>query len=272
MKASRRALISGVFHVRNEHFENGWIMPQYHFHEPYEIYVLLEGQRTFVIEGEHYKLHANEAILFPTGCFHKCYGDTSIKGLCYHFSETYIDKHYSEPAKKQLLYCFSKYIVIRLDNNAMQKIIEHSKLINDNDEWKYVHLGILLELLTVAGKHQSSSLSRAILSDSSFAHTVSPLIEYINENYVSINSLKDISQAMDISESYLCKIFKKQTGMTLTYYINRLKIQYACHRLLDSERTISSIARESGYESASYFIRVFKKIVNCTPTEFRGRS
>lgn len=59
--------------------------------------------------------------------------------------------------------------------------------------------------------------------------------------------------------------------MTPKQYINHLRIKNACHRLRHMDGTVKSVSSECGFDSYEYFVSVFKKIVGCTPTEYRDK-
>ena len=80
----------------------------------------------------------------------------------------------------------------------------------------------------------------------------------------------DISNQLQMNCSYLCRYFKQNTGMTITEYINKVKIA-ECMRLLEStELPISQIYTQLGFSSQSYMQKVFKKIAGVTPLEYRS--
>jgi AraC-like DNA-binding protein len=84
-------------------------------------------------------------------------------------------------------------------------------------------------------------------------------------------NLKQVADLIYMSESNFCKFFKKATGTTFSDYVNDLRITEACHMLLYTDETISHIANACGFESLSYFNRVFLKKKKHTPSEFRKR-
>ena len=86
-----------------------------------------------------------------------------------------------------------------------------------------------------------------------------------------IKELKNLAQLFEISERYLFKLYQNQHGMTPKTYINKLKIQNICNRLKYSDAPIKNIAAAYGYESYEHFCRIFKKEMECTPTEYRKR-
>ena len=82
-------------------------------------------------------------------------------------------------------------------------------------------------------------------------------------------SLDEISEELYLSKYYLCRIFKEYTGFTITEYINTYRIKKATQLLENSNESISSISVILGFESVSYFERVFKKIMNVTPLKYK---
>lgn len=94
--------------------------------------------------------------------------------------------------------------------------------------------------------------------------------QYIAERYGdSMLSLTAIAEQFGLTPQYLSAFFKKQTGMNLTDYISRLRIEQAKRLMRDKSMTFSQIARQIGYASDIGFIRVFKKNEGMTPGKYR---
>lgn len=93
--------------------------------------------------------------------------------------------------------------------------------------------------------------------------------KYITSNYTETITLKDLSKLYFIDEQYLCKLFKRETGVGFVDYINKIRIDSAKRLLLNSDATISSIAYQVGYSNISYFNKIFKKLSGNTPKEYR---
>lgn len=99
--------------------------------------------------------------------------------------------------------------------------------------------------------------------------TFKPIVEYINENYWQDLTIQLLSQKYYISVSYLCQLFKKETGSTFTNYISDLRINCACEMLKKSDIPVFEIGKKVGYRDYFYFSKLFKKITGKTPTQFR---
>lgn len=96
-------------------------------------------------------------------------------------------------------------------------------------------------------------------------------IEYI-KNHLSDNlSLEAIAGGLGLNESYLSKLFARETGKTLSHFIREEKIKVACDMLRHLEDSGTDIAGYLGYSSQSHFIQVFKKETGLTPEEYRKK-
>ena len=95
---------------------------------------------------------------------------------------------------------------------------------------------------------------------------------YIQQNYTRSFSLVELSNTIGVSKGYLSRIFKMDTGISLWDYLNRYRIQKAKELLLLTDESITAIAANVGYEDISYFSRVFREIVGCSPRAFRQQS
>lgn len=92
---------------------------------------------------------------------------------------------------------------------------------------------------------------------------------YIKENYYQDLNLKSIAEKFYISPNYLSKIFNEQNQMSLSDYINRIRIEKAKVYLVNTNMKISTISKKVGCSNISYFSHIFKKIEQYTPKEYR---
>ncbi len=108
-------------------------------------------------------------------------------------------------------------------------------------------------------------------SDKQYLSTNNQIIEYINEYYQDCNiSLTSIAYKFNMNESYLSYIFKQQSGIKLSSYIENLRIEKAKELLRNTPLTISEIAIKTGYFSTNTFCRAFKRVTGINATTFRG--
>ena len=72
-----------------------------------------------------------------------------------------------------------------------------------------------------------------------------------------------------MSKSYFCRILKDELGYTFTEYVNHLRVERAKLYLRDSTMSIADIAYAVGFDDQSYFTRIFKKLTNVSPGQYR---
>lgn len=94
---------------------------------------------------------------------------------------------------------------------------------------------------------------------------------YVVEHMESAIRIQDIADFVGLNADYLAKYFKKDTGMALKDYIVQTKIEMAKQLLNKTEKSVSEIAMDVGYDNVSNFIQVFKKNTQETPVEFRKK-
>lgn len=82
-------------------------------------------------------------------------------------------------------------------------------------------------------------------------------------------SLKTQAQLLNVNPSYLSTLFKKETGVTLTEYVNRKRIEHALLLLNSTNMQIQLVAQYCGIPDVNYFTKTFKKLVGKTPKEYR---
>ena len=80
-----------------------------------------------------------------------------------------------------------------------------------------------------------------------------------------------LAGALGISTSHLSRVFRQATGETFERYVARRRVEMARVLLLDPAHNVSTVARQCGFKDASYFARVFRKIVGCSPAEYSRR-
>ena len=93
---------------------------------------------------------------------------------------------------------------------------------------------------------------------------------YIHEHCTEDLCLDNVADLAGFSKYHFTRLFKRFTGISFYKYLNKKRIEHAEMLLVDPEISITEVALQSGFSSLSAFIRMFKLIKNCTPTEFRN--
>jgi YesN/AraC family two-component response regulator len=98
------------------------------------------------------------------------------------------------------------------------------------------------------------------------------ILKYINGNYSADISLTQASEFSEISENYICALFKKELGITFLDYVHKLRMRKAIELLLtETGKTVKDISIIVGYHSERQFFRMFRSMLNMTPQQFRDK-
>jgi AraC-like DNA-binding protein/ligand-binding sensor protein len=129
----------------------------------------------------------------------------------------------------------------------------------------------IVELLTVFAQQLAESATRHVMAWSSDEpRPVALAKEFVQAHAEEELTLAQVAQRAHVSGYYFCKLFKKTTGMTLTEYIARVRIEKAKTMLLDPLARISEIGYAAGFGSIPQFNNLFKRYVGMAPSQYRS--
>lgn len=98
---------------------------------------------------------------------------------------------------------------------------------------------------------------------------LAPALAYLRLHYAEPISVDDIAAGSHISKFYLCRMFRKNTGLTIMEYLYELRLSEARRLLADTELPISAVAQNCGFGSSSHFCTMFKRREGISPKEYR---
>lgn len=92
---------------------------------------------------------------------------------------------------------------------------------------------------------------------------------FVERNFDKKINLKHVAEEVHLSVKYLSRLFKRSTGLGFNEYRLKIKVHRSQHLLKTTDHTIEQLAHQLGYKNPESFIRMFEKLVGCTPTEYR---
>ncbi|HRH59911.1 MAG TPA: AraC family transcriptional regulator, partial [Chitinophagaceae bacterium] len=118
-----------------------------------------------------------------------------------------------------------------------------------------------------------------VLASQPFRHTkrnanekrINKIFQYVQQKYSIQISIAEAAAVVHLSVSAFCKFFKRAYGKTFSDYVNEIRIANACRLLIDTDKPVARVAFDSGFESLSYFNRVFLKKKKMRPNNFRKK-
>jgi transcriptional regulator GlxA family with amidase domain len=129
-------------------------------------------------------------------------------------------------------------------------------------------LQLLLLLARDAGAMPLTSAATDALPDAT-EERISRVLSYLHKHYQERNPVAELTRIAALSRSSLHRLFRQQTRMTVTGYITHLRIGKACALLIQSDKAVSLIADQVGYQNLANFNRQFKLTKGQTPRGFR---
>jgi len=243
-------------------------MKNFHYHNGYEIYYLVKGNRNYVIDDEYFTLSKGDIVLIKPGILHKTAGG-AFERLLVNFTEKYLERFFTPEASSILLQCFEDKIInipseYRLQvRDLLEKM--YNLLENGNEELSFIYLADFLNLL------QEIRISKQVIVENTEENSkmITNILHYINKHFDEIDNITQIADKFFITKYHLCRSFKFATNISVIEYLNRVKIKKACSLLENTKKSITEICTDCGFNSSVYFCKLFKKLMNMTPSEYR---
>lgn len=263
--------------VRNEEI----VMPDMHIHPEFEIYYMFNGERYYFIENKTYHVRKGSLVLIDSMHIHK----TSELGKDFH--DRFLIELNAEPFSSffqnisgmSLAEFFARYsCVLELDEQSQDwierrfyDIMEESK--KKFDDYPVLIMMKITEILLLVRRFHSNRLipPNLSMSDKSKHQLIDEIAAFITQGEIRVKSLDDICSRFFISKSYLCRIFKEVTGFTIQDYVNIHCVKKAQQLLEQNDLSVADISETLGYNSVTYFERVFKKYTETTPLKYRKK-
>lgn len=242
----------------------------------------VDGTINMKIENEIFYIQKGDLLLIPKKSFYKPLEGGSCQYYFFHFQATTLSATEDLPDSIAIVphteltagyayTCQKSYhsavkVKIHTKNVSydIRDIFEKSSNLKPNVSFsdKLLLDNFLRELLIHIGKNKLPHCNKYFMS----------ILEYISEHFSESLSLSVLSEHFALSQSYICRLFKKELSLKPSEYINRVRISAAKAMLLETDMTITEIAEKSGYSDVYYFSRVFKKIIGMSPLKMRNEN
>jgi AraC-like DNA-binding protein len=249
---------------------------KWHYHPEYELTYIVKGNGYRIVGNTYENYTEGDLVLLGPNLPHtwtgKAIENESFEAIVIQFSKEFItaflgfDEAYSI---KKLLENSARGIAFE----ATQELVQAIKTLIEKEG-----LDRILQLFFALNQLAQSNYT--LITPNTF-HTIASkkselrineVCLFIQNKFNSNITLKQVASQIYLTESNFCKFFKKATGKTFSDYLNEIRINEASRLLLQTDNTISQISFECGFETLSYFNRVFLKKKNQTPSGFRNNN
>jgi two-component system response regulator YesN len=171
---------------------------------------------------------------------------------------------YASQDKESIFTAFSRIICQEIEVQFSIKIrknkaIPDFRIIKYNDQFK-----IFSDFMTDLCKDIRKVQRKAV------PHQLSGALKFIEENFNKDITLEETAAQSQLSSFYFCKLFKQQLEMNFIDYLTKRRIGEAKNLLMESSLSIKEISYRIGYNDPNYFTRVFRKLENLSPSQYRS--
>lgn len=261
---------------------------RWHWHEELEIIIINNGRANILVDNIQVEMNAGQALFINQGVLHsirpinneKCtfYSMIFHPSLLFGYGQAYFSSKYLTPIiSSPSLKC------LKLDESVpwQERMIDHvNNAIAANLTRKFGY-----ELVTKAElslfwsdileHHASGTISEddTAIENSSDSKRVKEAILYVEKHHMEAITLNAIADSIHVSKSECCRCFKRTLHITPIEYVMKYRIFEATRKIKRGDpeaKSISTLAMSVGFNNASYFNKLFKKYVDCTPSEYKA--
>lgn len=238
-----------------------------HFHNCIEIGICHNSKGVIYLEGKTYPLIPDGFFLVPPYASASCdgsgidyfYFDPQLLMECVFPGFLSTAKAIYFPGGIPFMYPSLEYPLL---NQLLHCIVEELKSPGQDSPASIngLILAFFTELDALKVSRQTYDQPRA---------AILPALHYLNEHYMEETGCKHLAGLCGLCEGHFRREFKTNTGLTIGQYVNRLRIEAACGKMLQSEDSILDIALSVGFCSYSAFHVAFKSLLDTSPRQWR---
>jgi AraC-like DNA-binding protein len=249
----------------------------WHYHPEFEL-VYVEALTGIRHVGQHISNYMeSDLVLIGANIPHLNFDyelKTDYRQIVIQFKEHFLGEAFKEAPELNDIQALFKRANLGLSFTSDTKNIVAEKLKALQSMEKFKQLLCLLEIFQIlALSNEVIELNDRDTSVSLFLNDkirMGAIYEYIQANFDNTPDVNKVASSVHLSTAAFCRYFKKQTKMTFTDFVNQYRITQA-KTLLLQDKTISETCYEVGFESLSYFNKLFRKIAGENPSAFKKR-
>jgi len=258
-----------------------------HWHDEIELITVLEGTIDLLYKGDSIIINKGDTVFINSSFVHGFYASSKSRQpaltravllnpslLCSNGYDIIQSKYINPLISGEV--CIPLCLSPECSNaKKIREIIDKiSDLFDKNEKGKELLIkAYLFELLYFIMDISRKEMDEVIKEKSekrTDIEYIKKALSYIYEHKCDRIHIKDIADHLCMSEGHFSRFFKHMTHKTPLQFINEYKIGMAAQMLRKTDKKEIDISLEIGFDSFSYFISVFKRIVHCTPSEYRN--
>ncbi len=269
---------AGYFSIESRSIQNNSLfMGTFHWHDYFEMEFFLSGEGTHILNGKTLDVKKGTIYLVSPADFHTLYEkDNANESGRLRYYNINFNEYALSPELRELLSEYSAPMSVVAEGKDYDILCREFEILlseYESDAPLHEHMiqavfeRIFLTYVRILMKNKSvCDEDSKPKKDSSVRYIVS----YLRLHFREPVSLTALAGEVHLTPNYIGELFRRETGMSFTEYVQRLRLNYATNLLVSSEMSVADISNESGFHSVSYFIRSFKNQNGKTPLEYRS--
>ena len=236
------------------------------FHDNiYEIYYLTKGTVGYFINGKSYNIAEGDIVIIPPNTLHKTVpkNDQIRNRILLYLRENFLDEFDSQDVS-----LWKEVSIIHSDKDDRIGAIFHELLEEYKDKQNKALLKALTCELVILLQREKDKKNKSI-EDSVTSQLISDVISYINSHYNFKITLEETAKLFFTNPSYLSRTFKDCTGISFSDYLINFRIKKSLEFLLETDKNITQIAFDVGFNSTNHFCKVFKTVMKTSPLQYK---
>jgi len=248
-----------------------------HYHGYYELYYLLAGERHYFIRDRSYRIRAGDLVFIDKRELHKTApagGEAAHERLVVYFFDALLRPAYERHAGL-LLGAFrhpNPVCRLPLQEQARARRIVETLLAEMRNREPGCEIALkhgLIELLLLAARNERHRDAAIEPPTAPLHRKMSEVAGWLNAHYAEPVSLAELAARFHLSPAYLSRSFPRAVGLTVTAYVNLVRIRAAERLLKETDMSVTGVAHAVGYDNFSHFGKMFKKITRMPPRAYR---
>lgn len=250
----------------------------WHWHNEFEFVFVESGEVSCDIGSTHFMLLPGQAIMINSRVLHRFQSesDAIIPNFLFNPSfiapaESLIYEKYVSPVLSSTLEYFIFQDDIAWQSHALD-LIKNTIFLQDTDLNRELAVSIHIQqlwMLLLENLTLKSSDNKAAVISRTRLHL---MMQYIHTHYSENIALEDIAASAAIGKGTALHLFQENIKITPVNYLIGYRLKQAALLLSGTEKKITVISSETGFNNVDHFCRSFKKIYGITPTDYRKQS
>ncbi|TMV47639.1 helix-turn-helix domain-containing protein [Paenibacillus mesophilus] len=264
-----------TFTIARNKFSSDHHMKEAHFHDGYEIYYSMAGEKNYFIKDKMYRVCKGDLLFIDRYELHKATSTSRLERervLVYFKTNLFDARQHLLQDPLSPFHAGSPVLSLPVHEQKFVEELFHKMIEEYRDRRRNYLLcieALLAELLVFAIRCNEKRLENPASDPKSLHPKITEAMQYITQHYTERLTLGMLAEKFTTSPYYLSRLFKTMTGFSFVDYIAAVRIMEAQKLLRDTNRNVIRIAEEVGFDNLAHFYKTFKKLAFASPLQYR---